>query len=145
MDEADFIYAILLHPEDDTLRGMYADWLEDQGDERAEVLRAMIRVMQQPRLNPTPRSVKFYRLFRESNVSKEWLAQVSRGGIGFCFMRDGDCPRRWERLIGTEDATVRRCFECKREVWFCWRESEVIQAVRSGHRVVKALAMKKEA
>jgi uncharacterized protein (TIGR02996 family) len=38
-DDRDFLRAIAAEPEDDTLRLAYADWLEEQGDPRAEYLR----------------------------------------------------------------------------------------------------------
>ena len=39
MDEEDFIRAILASPDDDTLRLVFADWLEDQGSPRGEFIR----------------------------------------------------------------------------------------------------------
>ncbi len=46
-DEA-FLRAILAYPEDDTPRLIYADWLEERGDPRAELLR---QVWHLPRLS----------------------------------------------------------------------------------------------
>jgi uncharacterized protein (TIGR02996 family) len=40
-DEPAFTRAMQLHPEDTTLRLIFADWLEEQGDPRAELLRLM--------------------------------------------------------------------------------------------------------
>src|SRR5438045_2432766 len=39
MDDANFLQAILAAPEDDALRLVYADWLDDRGDPRGEYLR----------------------------------------------------------------------------------------------------------
>ena len=39
MDEETFRRAVVASPENDALRLVYADWLEEQGDPRAELLR----------------------------------------------------------------------------------------------------------
>jgi uncharacterized protein (TIGR02996 family) len=39
MDDANFLRALLAAPEDDALRLVYADWLEERGDPRGEYLR----------------------------------------------------------------------------------------------------------
>src|SRR5262245_19528354 len=38
-EDEPFLRALLLNPEDHTTRSVYADWLEERGDERAEYLR----------------------------------------------------------------------------------------------------------
>lgn len=38
-DEADFLRALLAAPEDESLKLVYADWLEERGDDRAAILR----------------------------------------------------------------------------------------------------------
>ena len=42
MSEADLIAAIVAAPEDDVPREVYADWLEERGDPRAEFVRAQL-------------------------------------------------------------------------------------------------------
>src|SRR5262245_58187386 len=49
MPEAGFLADILEHPEDDTPRLVYADWLDDHGQpERAEFIRAQVRAERTP-------------------------------------------------------------------------------------------------
>lgn len=49
-DDKDFIRAILADPADDTLRLVYADWLEERGDPRAEFLRLELALVDVPDL-----------------------------------------------------------------------------------------------
>jgi uncharacterized protein (TIGR02996 family) len=43
-DEQSFLQAILANPDDDTLRLIYADWLEERGDPRGEFIRVQIEL-----------------------------------------------------------------------------------------------------
>jgi uncharacterized protein (TIGR02996 family) len=47
IDERAFLMAILEEPDDDTKELVYADWLEERGDPRAEYLRLMMKVRQE--------------------------------------------------------------------------------------------------
>lgn len=44
MTDADFIAALQVNPADDALRLVYADWLDERGDLRAEFLRADVEL-----------------------------------------------------------------------------------------------------
>jgi uncharacterized protein (TIGR02996 family) len=48
MTDADFIRTIQEDPADDTARLVYADWLEERGDVRAEYLRAELELARLP-------------------------------------------------------------------------------------------------
>jgi len=54
-DERPFLRAILQEPENDTTKLAYADWLEEQGDPRAEYLRLMMKVRQERVVSPEQR------------------------------------------------------------------------------------------
>jgi len=41
-EEAALLHAVCLHPEDDTPRLIYADWLEERGDPRSEFIRVQM-------------------------------------------------------------------------------------------------------
>jgi uncharacterized protein (TIGR02996 family) len=45
-DEATFLDGLWADPEDDELRLVFADWLEEHGDPRAELLRALVALRQ---------------------------------------------------------------------------------------------------
>jgi uncharacterized protein (TIGR02996 family) len=77
-DDETFVAAIRDQPADDTLRLVYADWLEDRGDSRAEFLRLECRLhgMQET-------ATEFSELQRQlgelgSPLDVRWLAAVCR-------------------------------------------------------------------
>jgi uncharacterized protein (TIGR02996 family) len=56
MNHSAFLEDVLAHPEDDTPRLIYADWLEDQGDEaRAEFIRGQLERVRLHPLHPRSR------------------------------------------------------------------------------------------
>lgn len=150
MDEQTFLLYLRADPQDDTLRLAYADWLEQEGDPRAELLRLLVHHFQNSKGMPSPTTVKMHRLVEELGavVTKDWLALVSRGGLEFCNIRGQvKCPRRWELLRITEDPCVRRCEECDRDVWFCWTDADKSAALGAQprwHPIVRAAVKKSE-
>jgi uncharacterized protein (TIGR02996 family) len=150
MDDTTFLRNILLNPEDDALRLVYADWLDERGDPRGELLRLLVHVFRRDADTPTPTTVKISRLIRNLGdaISKDWLASVSRGWIEFCHMKGNvNCPGRWERLASTNVPSIRRCEECGHDVWFCCTDTEEAKALQSRpswHPIVKAATMKSE-
>jgi len=54
-EERAFLTAILERPHDDATKLIYADWLEEHGDPRAEYLRLMVKVRQERAITPEQR------------------------------------------------------------------------------------------
>jgi uncharacterized protein (TIGR02996 family) len=54
-DERAFLAAILESPEDDCTKLVYADWLEERGDPRAEYLRLVVQARRQKAVTPEQR------------------------------------------------------------------------------------------
>jgi uncharacterized protein (TIGR02996 family) len=131
MSDDEFIRAILASPDDDELRLVYADWLEDQSDPRSDYLRLALALEklqdrqpledQRTRLQRVREMVRLTRRLRElqSLVSPDWAARMHRGAIAHCTVpfavwedddRDGagSCPAFWQRLRETTaSASVR--------------------------------------
>ncbi len=154
-EEVAFVAAILAAPRDDTMRLVFADWLEERGDPRGEFLRVAVRLEEllEQYTSDEPRA-KLQRVreigrlqarFRELRqvIPLDWLLRFRRGWIEHCNLvgRGVRCPRRWELLQETADPAVRRCGHCTRSVRFCWSVPETERALRTGHLVVQALAM----
>jgi uncharacterized protein (TIGR02996 family) len=76
-DEATFLAGLLADPDDDELRSVFADWLEEQSDLRAELVRVVIALRRAT--DPADVTTLLARLqqLRES-VSPNWLAAVDR-------------------------------------------------------------------
>jgi uncharacterized protein (TIGR02996 family) len=74
MTDADFIRTIQADPADDTARLVYADWLEERGDVRAEYLRAELELARLPAGAPAAPALRS-RLWRAwAAVDPSWLA-----------------------------------------------------------------------
>jgi uncharacterized protein (TIGR02996 family) len=119
-DEENFIQAIRAAPGDYALRLVYADWLEERGDPRAEFLRALVALARLGHNNP--RRALLTRRLRElrSVADAAWLAVVECPPIENCGMRFSlECPRQWELLTPTESPTVRFCASCQKRVYYC--------------------------
>ena len=128
-----FLDEIHAAPYDESPRLVYADWLEEQGDPRAEYLRlecelvglkaddALFRELA-PRLHE----------LREA-IDPAWLAEVGRTRIANCLSVVFECPNRWNRLAPTGDPKNRFCSACKRTVHYCETLDEARAHARSGH------------
>ncbi|HYT94003.1 MAG TPA: TIGR02996 domain-containing protein [Gemmataceae bacterium] len=146
MDEdAAFVAAVVADPSDNTLRLIYADWLEERGDPRGEYLRAavMLDQLEAEQLGPHPEKKRPRRaeiahlkarmcelLFE---LGREWFEKIHRGLILYCNRipavgSAAECPGRWERLRETALPLSRQCGVCRRAVILCRTGREVDDA-----------------
>jgi uncharacterized protein (TIGR02996 family) len=134
--EAEFIRAIQATPHDTALLSVYADWLEERSDRRAQFLRLRVRLAQM-----SPVGKKCVRLEAElrrlrSEVPTDWLAQLDRTRIDRCPLQFAyECPRQWEALQPTENAGVRFCTACQQAVYYCSSLKQARREARAGHCV----------
>jgi uncharacterized protein (TIGR02996 family) len=80
-EERAFLTAILERPDEDATKLVYADWLEEQGDPRAEYLRFVIKVRQERVVTPEQRQ-RHQDLSSELAAlrTQEWQALLSSSG-----------------------------------------------------------------
>ncbi|HYT92433.1 MAG TPA: TIGR02996 domain-containing protein [Gemmataceae bacterium] len=83
-EETTFLRALQATPEDAALLQVYADWLEERGDRRAEFLRLRAVL-----LGMSPEDKQFRSLLAKlrrarAEVSPEWLAALGRAAIENC-------------------------------------------------------------
>lgn len=130
-EESDFLNGIRATPEDNTLRLIYADWLDEHGKPGGEFLRVECEMFSLP--PPQPKDtlgqmeagLKEFRIRLQrasEGIDPDWLAMVSRVPIERCHLSiqfKFQCPNRWESLKQTDDASVRFCGQCERNVFFC--------------------------
>ncbi|MCI0462063.1 MAG: TIGR02996 domain-containing protein [Gemmataceae bacterium] len=142
-DEDAFLQAIRANPNDEQLRLVYADWLEEQGDPRAEYLRLDAALAAQP-YNPTASEQEKIRrvqlrdhlgMLRQS-LNGQWLILVARSDIENCSLSSqDDCPRNWDRLSPTSNESIRFCQRCGQNVYYCTSIEQARQEVGRGWRV----------
>jgi uncharacterized protein (TIGR02996 family) len=128
-----FLDALRTRPTDDGARGIYADWLEEQGDPASAAKAAYLRVeCDLSRLAPgDPRQILLKARRRElaAKLDASWLALVGKPAIENCAQNsrvEGRglrfrfvCPQQWEQLQPTADGRVRFCETCQRGVHYC--------------------------
>jgi uncharacterized protein (TIGR02996 family) len=118
--EADLLLAID-HRDHDT-RGVYADWLEEQGElERAEFVRLQDSLVG---VAGFERRVVVERC-REIGAAQDlaWRVLVARPPILNCWREPG-CPRDWGSLAPTGLADVRYCTTCETWIHYCADERD---------------------
>jgi uncharacterized protein (TIGR02996 family) len=74
--EAGFLNAILARPEDEANQLVYADWLEDQDDPRAEFLRLTLKLGKLPPDNPQVAETQARLTALEPPLNPVWVATV---------------------------------------------------------------------
>ncbi len=140
--EMRFVLRLRDNPDDLGMRMVYADWLEERGHTaKAEV----VRLLAEPPAEGTPAMARL----REAVVGlpADWVATVARAPIEKCDVLTFKCPLAWEALPGTDDAEVRHCGSCNRNVYFCATLDQVRergrqkQCVAFSPRLVRASAL----
>jgi uncharacterized protein (TIGR02996 family) len=76
--EAAFLQAIFANPEDEAARLIYADWLEERGDPRAEFLRLESMLAGVSRDDPRLHEAETRLQALRSGIDGDWLARVDR-------------------------------------------------------------------
>jgi uncharacterized protein (TIGR02996 family) len=120
VEEDRFIQAILADPDDTTIRLVYADWLEERGDPRGELLRLEAALMGLP--GEAERWEGMAARIRElrATIDRDWLTALGRSPVELCGQRFGfQCPKQWDRLRLTSNIAVRFCDCCQRDVYYC--------------------------
>jgi uncharacterized protein (TIGR02996 family) len=134
-DEHTFIDAILTNPEDDDLRLVYADWLEENGDPRSEFLRAEAQLARLPKKDRQAQALRARLNKLRPTIDGAWLALLDRAPIEGCFKFQFQCPRQWEKLKPTDDSFIRHCDACRKKVFYCTSVDHAQRHAARGHCV----------
>lgn len=133
---------------DDAHRAIYADWLEDRGRHPdAEYVRAELAVqataaiadVEAQRRAAKDALDRFH--FAGRRVATDFKAWLSRPTIEKCLGFDLKCPLQWNRLAPTDDARVRDCSVCQRQVRFCETVGQARQVAATGGCVAVELSL----
>jgi uncharacterized protein (TIGR02996 family) len=135
-DEDDFLRKLLENPADDTVRLVYADWLDECGYDGSKTKAQFLRLTVQ--LNERRRGTKWRTALRAemlplaAKLPTDWLAVVSRLKIDLCGAKTAAgglefgrrqfelvCRKEWDDLTATAEPGVRFCEECEQNVHYC--------------------------
>jgi uncharacterized protein (TIGR02996 family) len=140
LEERGFIESLHSDPDADSVQLVYADWLEEQGENnRAEFLRLNVLLSQliqkldrdgdpyrSPYVEPIAQTrIRLRELCQE--IPANWLAQIHRGKVNSCDFKTAQipaCPSHWQQLVDSDAPLVRRCEVCKEMVRLItsWKE-----------------------
>jgi uncharacterized protein (TIGR02996 family) len=132
--ELEFLRAVQDDPDDAAARAVYADWLEERGDEaRAEYL----RIVSTLDLDTPDHDLLAQMNMQGANLPRSWRAAVAPRAMKIerCPLEDRrrgsdpECPRSWgglRRQAGVDD--LRLCSRCERHVHY-------VDDLRSARRV----------
>lgn len=135
-EEEAFLQRILANPTDDTARLVYADWLEERNDARAEFLRVECEFASLPKEDERRARLKERLEELGASLDTRWLAAVSKSPIENCDLQFAyACPLQWDRLNATDDGSVRFCETCSKNVFFCPTIQEARRRASSGECV----------
>jgi uncharacterized protein (TIGR02996 family) len=140
--ERAFLEALQAESEDDGLRLVYADWLEERGDPRSEYLRVEVQLANRIE-DPRRRLALEARLSElQKHLNMLWTEVVARSAcILNCGASDGRplvrftflCPNQWGMLQPTDDPAVRFCAGCQQKVYRCETTAQARDHALSGH------------
>ena len=155
-EEQIFIREILFEPTDLSARLVYADWLEERQDPRAQMLRIDVELQEPPSSDLRYQSLLQERLKLLPKLDREWVNLLALAPIERCpgstksydqqTSSDGSepeivemryrCPKRWENLKPSEEAAdARFCNECERTVYYCYTIETARSHAQRGHCV----------
>jgi uncharacterized protein (TIGR02996 family) len=152
--DEDFLQKLLDNPADDTVRLVYADWLDEQAGPAARLKSEFLRLTVQL-TDPTHKAAAWLRLHKKlqplaAQLDTAWLGIVSRLKVENCAGKRARptqmdfafiCDKRWDELALTPDQAVRLCESCRENVHYC----DTIMAAREhawqGHCVAVDLGI----
>jgi uncharacterized protein (TIGR02996 family) len=136
-DDRAFIRAILDDPEELTTWLVYADWLDENADPRAEFLRLSVERKLTPRGELNDHLIDDRLANLQSELDANWMLVFDTArlancrGSGWRFL----CPLTWDQLGPTDLPDIRLCYTCKSPVFFCHSVEEAQLFTTSGQCV----------
>lgn len=86
-DERAFLATIAAEPEDDTVRLVYADWLEERGDPRGEFVRVQCRLARSDESDPHSEELRLRERALLDAHRLSWLGPLTEWGTDWRFRR----------------------------------------------------------
>lgn len=140
-EEQLFLRNILFDPENVPARLIYADWLDERSDMRAQLLRIDVQIVQTAPEDLNRRQLIRVRSDLLPKLDRAWVCLLASAPIEKCSASlqatlDAEdvqqrslervelvyrCPQRWENLQPMDEKQeVRFCSQCNRSVHYCF-------------------------
>jgi uncharacterized protein (TIGR02996 family) len=162
-DEDDFLRKLLENPADDIVRLVYADWLDERGDDeskaKAQFLRLTARLLEPERPKNRHKTLREKMQRLAAKLSTDWLAVVSRLQVERCAGKDKNaeptsgtrlrmsqfftfvCDKRWDEMAVTDDVAIRHCDQCGENVHYCDTILTAREHAEQGHCIAVDLGI----
>jgi uncharacterized protein (TIGR02996 family) len=135
-EENALLRAIIANPGDEGPRLVYADWLEERGDPRSELLRLEAALSRIPPTDERSQTMTARVWELRAACDPDWLTVLARSEVELCdFEFQYQCPKQWDRLRLTPDRAVRFCETCRQQVFYCATVRQARGHARQGHCV----------
>lgn len=124
MSEEDaFLAGIRAEPKDDLRRLVYADWLDERGDDesrtKAEYLRLVVHLAELSEEHPERNWHTLCLRQLALKLPLVWKTRVTKAPVENCgVLWRFQCPKKWDQMSPTEDEKVRFCTACRRTVHY---------------------------
>jgi len=141
-EDRSFIRAILANPAELTAWLVYADWLDERDDPRAEFIRLEVKRT----AHDTTQTERFGIIAQledlRPKLDQDWVAIFDRPRVENCDEQFAfKCPKQWVKLKGTDDPTVRYCDSCQKDVYYCHTLRDAFEHAQNGDCVAVSEAM----
>lgn len=139
-----FFERLAADPSSHDLRGVFADWLTEQGEAREATWMMLENAHHLGTLDLDGRK-RFIELDRV--VDAGFRARVARLRVDLCTLHNEastfeyGCPERWEQMLHTTDPTCRHCEVCDADVHFVSDLQEARDHASRGHCVALSPAL----
>ncbi len=122
---------------DETIRIVYADWLEQRGDHvRAEFLRVQDELLELAPGDPELAGHASRLGALAARIDVAWRIRVASPPVERCGLAfDFQCPMEWSMLQATDRDGVRHCTGCKQDVYYALSVGEARSHAGVGHCV----------
>ena len=141
-DDRAFLRTILANPVEVTAWLVYADWLDERGDPRAEFIRLEVKRTAYDTTQTERFGIVAQLEDLRPKLDQDWVAIFDRPRIENCDERFAfKCSKQWVKLKGTDDLTVRYCDSCQKEVYYCHTVRDAYEHARNGDCVAVSEAV----
>lgn len=131
-----FLRALADIPEDRNTWLVYADWLEDRGDPRAEFVRLVVARDALAEGHPDRAAADARLAALRAELDPRWLAAFDPAPVVACPSRGmTPCGQTWTGLHPTDAPDIRVCRECRRPVFYAVDAGEAELFAAAGEAV----------
>ncbi len=138
-EEWAFLRTILDLPEDRHTLWIYADWLEERADGRAEFVRLLAERLEYSADDPARADLDARIDKLRANLDPNWLMIFDPAPVAGCVPSLGAatsfCGTQWPDLAPTDMPDIRICHRCRNAVVYCASLEEARQFAACGQRI----------